>query len=181
MQWGYPYVKHQPVRQGQTTTPGTTRPTLFDNDLSLTESTYVSYCPCLCASGNQLLGLWISFAITLVPNYSGLLHIVSFSQSLLCQPLILLSFSFSLSLSDPTWRWPNSYFLIWVIRDFIIVGAWIEDTKNHDVKVETNFISRSFKGTGSVLGEYQLASLFSEVHGNSFCVHVFLNSCTRSF
>ena len=23
-------MKHQPVRQGQTTTPGTTRPTLFD-------------------------------------------------------------------------------------------------------------------------------------------------------
>ena len=30
VQWGYPYVKHQPVRQGQTTTPGTTCPTLFD-------------------------------------------------------------------------------------------------------------------------------------------------------
>ena len=27
--WGYSYVKHQPVRQGQTTTPGTTCPTLF--------------------------------------------------------------------------------------------------------------------------------------------------------
>ena len=30
VQWGYPFVKHQPVRQGQTTTPGTTCPTLFD-------------------------------------------------------------------------------------------------------------------------------------------------------
>ena len=28
--WGYPYVKHQPVRQEQTTTSGTTCPTLFD-------------------------------------------------------------------------------------------------------------------------------------------------------
>ena len=27
---GYPHVKRQPVRQGQTTTPGTTCPTLFD-------------------------------------------------------------------------------------------------------------------------------------------------------
>ena len=31
VQWGYPYVKHQPLRQGQTTTPGTTCATLFDN------------------------------------------------------------------------------------------------------------------------------------------------------
>ena len=30
VQWGHPYVKHQPVRQGQTTTPRTTCPTLFD-------------------------------------------------------------------------------------------------------------------------------------------------------
>ena len=30
MRWGYPYVKHQPVRQGQATTLGTTCPTLFD-------------------------------------------------------------------------------------------------------------------------------------------------------
>ena len=30
MQRGYPYVKHQPVRQGQTTTLGTKCPTLFD-------------------------------------------------------------------------------------------------------------------------------------------------------
>ena len=29
-QWGYPYVTYQPVRQGQTSTPGTTCPTLFD-------------------------------------------------------------------------------------------------------------------------------------------------------
>ena len=29
MQWGYSYVKHQAVG-GQTTTPGTTCPTLFD-------------------------------------------------------------------------------------------------------------------------------------------------------
>ena len=28
--WGYPYVKHQPVRQGQTTTLGTMCPPLFD-------------------------------------------------------------------------------------------------------------------------------------------------------
>ena len=28
VQWGYPYVKHQPVTQGQTTRPGTTCPTL---------------------------------------------------------------------------------------------------------------------------------------------------------
>ena len=27
--WGYPYVKHQPLWQGQTTTPETTCPTLF--------------------------------------------------------------------------------------------------------------------------------------------------------
>ena len=30
MQLGYPYVKYQHVRQGQTTTPGTTCPPLFD-------------------------------------------------------------------------------------------------------------------------------------------------------
>ena len=156
------------------------------NDPSLSESVYVAYCPSLCAIGNQLLGLWMSFAITLVSNIINLLQIVSFSQSLLYQPLILLSVSFSLSLSDPSWRWANSYFQTWVIRDFIIVGAWIEDTKNHDVKVETNFISRSFKGTGSVLGEYQLVllfpgawELFLRVRIPEFAGTVF--ACTRSW
>lgn len=37
------------------------------------------------------------FAITLVFNHSALLHMFSFSESLLYQPLILLSVSFSLS------------------------------------------------------------------------------------
>lgn len=61
------------------------------------------------------------FAITLVFNHSALLHMFSFSESLLYQPLILLSVSFSLS--DLTRGWHNSYFLTWVIRDFIIVGG----------------------------------------------------------
>ena len=30
VQWGQPHVKHQPVKQGQTTTPGTPCPTLYD-------------------------------------------------------------------------------------------------------------------------------------------------------
>ena len=30
VQWGYPYVRQQPVRQGQTTTPGTACPTIFN-------------------------------------------------------------------------------------------------------------------------------------------------------
>ena len=38
----YPYVKHQPVRQGQTTTPGTTCPTLFDKCVGSLTSPAVS-------------------------------------------------------------------------------------------------------------------------------------------
>ena len=35
--WGYPYVKHQPVRQGQTTTPGTTCPSICQTSSSTLE------------------------------------------------------------------------------------------------------------------------------------------------
>ena len=44
VQWGSPYVKHQPVRQGQTTTPGTACPTLFDECVGslLSPANYVS-------------------------------------------------------------------------------------------------------------------------------------------
>ena len=43
VQWGLPYVKHQPMRQGQTTTLGTTCPTLFDKCVGPLMSPYRTY------------------------------------------------------------------------------------------------------------------------------------------
>lgn len=59
-----------------------------------------------------------------------------------------------------------SYFLTWMIGDFItvVVISRRNITRKYDVKVEANFIPCSLEGAGSLLGEYEHASFLSNMH-----------------